>query len=87
MTKEQFGLWKHEPITKWFFDYLASKRLFLKGAALDMWLADPSKLSETVRGQIIELEEICDDQLFAAIDAFYQERQEIHGTESQGTGS
>jgi hypothetical protein len=76
ITKEQYGLWKHEPVTKWFFDYLISKRAFLKSAALEMWLSDPKNLSETVRGQIIELEEIC-DLPFEAIEAFYQEREEI----------
>ena len=85
VTKEQYGLWKHEPVSQWFFNYLINKRSFLKSASLEMWLADPKSLSETVRGQIIELEEICDDQLFAAIEAFYQEREEIHGLEREGS--
>lgn len=74
ITKEQFGLWKHEPATKWFFDYLINKRAYLRSAALEIWLADPSKLSETVRGQIIELDEIA-DLPWDAIEAFYQERE------------
>ena len=82
ISKEQFGLWKHEPVTKWFFDYLINKRAFLRSAALEMWLADPKSLAETVRGQIIELEEIC-ELSFEAIEAFYQEREEIHGIESE----
>lgn len=76
ITKEQFGLWKHEPVTKWFFDYLINKRAFLRATALELWLADPSKLTETVRGQIIELEEIT-DLPFEAIEQFYKEREEI----------
>jgi hypothetical protein len=86
MTKEQFGLWKHEPVTKWFFDYLINKRAFLKSAALDMWLNDPKSLSETVRGQIIELDETI-ELPWEAIEAFYNERQEIDGTERESTES
>jgi hypothetical protein len=76
ISKEQFGLWKHEPVTRWFLDYLINKQAFLKSASLDMWLSDPKSLSETVRGQIIELEEIV-DLPYEAIEEFYKEREEI----------
>ena len=79
LTKEQFGLWKHEPVTQWFFDYLINKQAFLKSAALEMWLSDPKSLSETVRGQIIELEEMI-ELPYDAIEAFYQERKEDNAT-------
>ena len=82
ITKEQFNLWKHEPVTKYFFDYLVNKRAFLKSAALDMWLSDPKNLSETLRGQIIELEEVT-ELPWDAIEAFYQERED--GAEPQGS--
>lgn len=82
MTKEQYGLWKHEPVTRWFFDYLINKQAFLRSASLEMWLSDPKSLSETVRGQIIELDEII-ELPFEAIEAFYQEREEIQ--EDAGT--
>ena len=81
ITREQYNLWKHDPVSKWFFDYLVNKRAFLKSAAIDIWMADPKMLSETVRGQVIELEEIC-DLSWEAIDSFYQERQEIHDDDS-----
>lgn len=88
MTKEQYGLWKHEPVTQWFLNYLINKQAFLKSAALEQWVAgsqDFANINQTVRGQIIELEEII-ELPFEAIEAFYNERQEIHGLESQGTG-
>jgi hypothetical protein len=84
VTKEQFNLWKHDPVSKWFFNYLVNKRAFLKSAAIDIWMADPKNLSETVRGQVIELEEIC-DLSHEMIEAFYQERQEIHGTDPESS--
>jgi hypothetical protein len=61
-----------------------NKRAFLKSAAIDIWMADPKTLSETVRGQVIELEEVC-GLSYEMIESFYQERQEIHGTESEGS--
>ena len=78
MTKEQYGLWKHEPVTKWFFDYLIAKQAFLKTTAQEMWL-DGQEPSQAVRGQIIEIQEII-DLPFEAITAFYEEKD---GTESQ----
>ena len=80
ITKEQFGLWKHEPVTRWFLDYLINKRAFLRHAALEMWLSDPSKLTETIRGQIIELEEIT-ELPWDAIEAFYKERDNASTSE------
>lgn len=85
ITKEQFGLWKHEPITKWFLNYLINKRAFLKSVALENWLAGScsfANVDQTVRGQIIELEEIC-DLPFEAIEEFYKEREEIHASTSE----
>lgn len=69
ITKEQFGLWKHEPVTKWFFEFLKAKQAFMKSAALDEWLAGKS-WPETIRGQIIELDEIVNIER-ATILAFY----------------
>lgn len=79
ITREQFGLWKHEPVTKWFFEFLRNKQAFLKSAALDQWLSS-SEWPETVRGQIIELQEIA-ELPYEAIEAFYEE---MNGSESQG---
>ena len=69
ITKEQFGLWKHEPVTKWFFEFLMQKQKFMKSAALDEWLGGKA-WPETVRGQIIELDEIVNIER-ATILAFY----------------
>lgn len=83
ITKEQFGLWKHDPVSKLFFNYLTNKRAFLKHAALEQWVAGSQSFSDcnqTVRGQIIELEEII-ELPFEAIEAFYQERE--NGAESE----
>jgi hypothetical protein len=85
ITKEQFGLWKHEPVTKWFFEFLRNKQEFLKTQALDQWLAS-SAWPETVRGQIIELDEIANIER-AAILAFYGniEEKESDGAEPKSS--
>lgn len=80
ITKEQFGLWKHEPVTKWFFEFLRAKQEFLKSAALDEWL-NARPWPETVRGQIIELQQIL-ELPHEAIEAFYRKDD---GTESKGS--
>jgi hypothetical protein len=79
ITREQFGLWKHEPVTKWFFEFLRDKQAFLKSAALEQWL-NSAQWPETVRGQIIELSEILETS-HDAIQAFY-ERDDESRTES-----
>lgn len=81
ITKEQFGLWKHEPVTKWFFEFLKDKREFMKSQALEQWLND-SAWPETVRGQIIELDEIANIER-AAILAFYGIEEEESGTKPE----
>lgn len=76
ITKEQFGLWKHEPVTRWFFDYLLNKHAFLRSTALEQWVAGSQSfadINQAVRGQIIELEEIC-NLPWEAIEEFYKER-------------
>jgi hypothetical protein len=80
LTKEQYGLWKHEPVTRWFFDYLIAKQAFLKTTAQEMWL-NGTEPSQAIRGQIIELQEMI-DLPFEAIEIFYQEK-ENDGTESE----
>jgi len=83
ISKEQYGLWKHEPVTSVFLKYLADKQAFLKKTAQEMWL-DGQEPSQAIRGQIIELQELI-DLPFEAIASFYQE--ESDGIESQGSGS
>ena len=79
ITKEQFNLWKHEPVTRWFFAFLKDKQDFLKSAALEQWL-NSSSWPETVRGQIIELSEIAETS-HEAIQSFYT-REDESRTES-----
>lgn len=82
ISKEQFGLWKHEPVTKWFFEYLKAKNQFMKSTAMDEWLSG-RPWPEAIRGQIIELEEIANIER-AAILAFYGiEEKEDDGIESE----
>lgn len=76
ISKEQFGLWKHEPITRVVFEYLQKKQEFLKASALEAWLSG-NPWPEAVRGQIIELEEILNISV-EAIEA-------VNGTESEGS--
>ncbi len=74
-------MWKHDPVSKWVFAFLRDKQEFLKSSALDQWLAS-SAWPETVRGQIIELDQLVNLD-HANIVAFYQEKE--NGTESEGT--
>jgi hypothetical protein len=83
ISKEQFNLWKHEPVTKWFFEFLKAKQEFMKSAALEQWVGG-SPWPETVRGQIIELDEIANIEQ-SAILAFYGIEED--GTESKGSVS
>jgi len=82
ISKEQYGLWKHEPVTSVFLKYLADKQAFLKKTAQEMWL-DGQEPSQAIRGQIIELQELI-DLPFEAITALYEEE---NGTESEGISS
>lgn len=79
ITREQFALWKHEPATKWFFEFLQEKQKFLMDAAVQQWIGG-NAWPEAVRGQIIELDEIAQIQ-HEAIVSFYKEQD---GTESEG---
>lgn len=71
VTKEQYGLWKHEPVSQWFFTFLRNKAEFLTKQAADSWL-DGKPWPDSVRGQIIELIEILALE-HEYIEAFYQE--------------
>ena len=81
MTREDYNSWKHEGVTKVVLQFLKDKQEYMKQASLERWL-DTSELSETVRGQIIELQEMI-DLPFEAIQAFYKEK---NGTESESPG-
>ena len=80
ITKEQYGLWKHEPVTAVVLKYLRDKQEFLKKTAQDMWL-DGTVPPEALRGQIIELQEMI-DLPWEAIEAFYQEEEHARNTDT-----
>ncbi|MDB5607796.1 MAG: hypothetical protein JWP25_4696 [Bradyrhizobium sp.] len=77
ITREQYQLWKYDPVTKLFIGFLLEKRKFLIDAAAEQWLGGSdvfATANQTVRGQIVELGEIA-DLPFEAIDEFYKERE------------
>lgn len=81
ITKEQFNLWKHDPVSKLFFEFLRDKRKFLIDYASGAWV-DGAEVPPAVRGQVIELGEIADLQ-FEAVEAFYKAQREESGSESE----
>lgn len=77
VNKEQFNLWKHDPVTKLFLMFLADKRKHLIDFATEQWVAGSetfSQMNQTVRGQVVELGEIADIE-FGMIEAFYNEEK------------
>lgn len=82
VTKEQFNLWKHDPVSKVFLAFLKDKREFLINRVSEMWV-DGAEVPPAVRGQVIELGEIAELQ-FEAIESFYK-IEESDGAEPQGS--
>lgn len=82
ITKEQFNLWKHDPVSKVFLGFLRDKREYLISVASEMWV-DGAEVPPAIRGQVIELGEIAGLE-FEAIENFYQEQRQ-DGTESEGS--
>lgn len=74
MNKEQFNLWKHEPVTKLFFEFLRDKRKYLIEYASGAWV-EGAEVPPAIRGQVIELGEIAELQ-FESIENFYQAQRE-----------
>lgn len=77
-TKEQFNLWKHDPITKLFLTFLHDKRKTLIDFATEQWVGGSesfAKINDAVRGQVVELGEITGIE-FEHIEAFYNEEKE-----------
>lgn len=83
ISKADFQLWRHHPVSKVFLKYLADKRAFVERAAIDQWVAGSLSLvaDQTIRGQIIELYEI-ENLPFEAIDNFYRSEEESDGAEA-----
>lgn len=86
VTREQYNLWKHDPVTKVLLQFLTDKRKYLIDFASEQWVGGSNSFAEmnqTVRGQVIELGEIV-ELPFEAIEEFYRQ-QENDGTEPQST--
>jgi len=82
ISKEQFNLWKHDPVSKVFLVFLKDKREFLINRVSEMWV-DGAEVPPAVRGQVIELGEIAELQ-FEVLEAFYKPEEE-DGAEPQGS--
>jgi len=74
ISKEQFNLWKHDPVSKVFLAFLKDKREFLITRVSEMWV-DGAEVPPAIRGQVIELGEIASLE-FEAIEAFYKPEEE-----------
>lgn len=81
ISAQDYGLWRQHPVSKLLLQFLRDKRAFLSRLAMEQWL-DGSALSETVRGQIIEMQEL-ENLDFASVLAFYQEQEAGNGTEGR----
>lgn len=78
VDKEQFNLWKHDPVTKLFLSFLADKRKYLIDFAAEQWVGGSdtfAQMNQTVRGQVVELGEIAELE-FGTIEAFYKPEEE-----------
>lgn len=84
VTKEQFNLWKHDPVSKIFLAFLRDKREFLINRVSEMWV-EGAEVPPAVRGQVIELGEIASLE-FEAIQEFYKPEEE-DGADPQGSVS
>lgn len=74
ISKSEYQEWRHHPATKDFLQFIRDKRDFLKAAALDQWVNGVESFAncnQTVRGQIIELDELA-ELPFEAISEFYR---------------
>lgn len=88
ISRQEFQEWKHHPVSKVFFEYLREKQKFVKESALEQWVNGSeafASCNQTVRGQIIELNEVI-ELPFEAIEEFYKEK-EADGTEGTEAGS
>jgi len=77
ISKEDYQGWKHDQVSKVVLKFLADKQEYLKQAALESWVAGSKSFADcnsTVRGQIIELDEII-NLPFDAITEFYRKEE------------
>jgi len=78
ISKEDYQGWKHDQVSKIVLKFLADKQEYLKQAALESWVAGSksfAECSDTVRGQIIELDEMI-NLPFEAMTEFYRKEED-----------
>ena len=88
ISKEDYQGWKHDQVSKVVLKFLADKQGYLKQAALESWVAGSksfAECSDTVRGQIIELDEMI-NLPFEAMVEFYRKEEDETETAVRQTG-
>lgn len=72
LTEQQFQLWRHQPISRLLFRFLADRQEALGRNMLERWMARSLKLvdEEEARGRALESEEVRSISL-ATIRNFY----------------
>src|SRR6267154_2680186 len=78
ISKEDYQGWKHDQVSKVVLKFLADKQKYLKEAALESWVAGSKSFADcnqTVRGQIIELDEVI-NLPFEALIEFYRKEED-----------
>jgi hypothetical protein len=78
ISKEDYQGWKHDQVSKVVLKFLSDKQEYLKQAALESWVAGSksfAECSDTVRGQIIELDEMI-NLPFDAMVEFYKKEED-----------
>ena len=88
ISKEDYQVWKHDQVSKVVLKFLADKQEYLKQAALESWVAGSksfAECSDTVRGQISELDEMI-NLPFEAVVEFYRKEEDETETAVRKTG-
>lgn len=82
IAEQDFNAWKHHPVTKLFLRYTKDKREFIEKTAIQTWKTTGGIINETMRGQVIELEEI-ESIDFIVLQMFYGAIEEDNERESE----
>lgn len=70
LTEAEYQAWRHHPVSKLLLSYLKDKRAAVGDAVSQAWISTGEPPDKTLRGQIIEMEEI-ENLPFAAFIAMY----------------
>lgn len=84
IKREEYQRWRHDPVSKFFLKFLTDKQIELKAIALESWVNGSQSFgdcNQTIRGQIIELQEIA-ELPFEAIEEFYKDTEEENAAEN-----